>query len=214
MVKAIDLTGEKFNMLTVLNFSRRDKNGFKLWLCKCDCGGEKELYGSVIKSGKTKSCGCLTRHGMTGTRVYNIWLGMKERCYYENGTTYQEYGGRGIKVCDRWLEKYKGFPNFLEDMGDCREGMTLDRIDVNGDYCPENCRWADLSTQIYNQRKSKSNTSGVVGVHWDKRTEKWMAFITCNKERIFLGLFEIFEDACQARADAEIKYFGVNRCNK
>lgn len=213
MPKAIDLSGQKFNMLTILNLVRLDKNGFKIWLCKCDCGNEKELYGQTVKSGRTKSCGCLTRHGMTGTRIYNIWLGMKERCYYEKNARYSDYGGRGIKVCDRWLEQYKGFPNFLQDMGDCGDELTLDRIDTNGNYTPENCRWADLSTQAYNQRIAQTNTSGKTGV-WAtdvKDGVRWVAMIQHENNRIYLGTYDSFEEACVVRRDAEIAYFGVAR---
>lgn len=207
MTKAIDLTGEKYNMLTVIRLARVSDRGFKIWLCLCDCGNEKELYGTVIKSGKTKSCGCLTRHGMTGTPIYLTWKRMFKRCYSIKDVAYPNYGGRGIKVCERWSEKYSGFPNFYNDMGDIPEGMSLDRIDVNGDYSPENCRWATKSVQSYNQRVQKRSKSGKTGVREFKG--RWVANIQHEGERIFLGSFETFEEAATARNEAELYYFGV-----
>lgn len=127
----------------------------------------------------------------------------------ESVAEYSLYGGRGISVCDRWLEKdRKGFFNFLEDMGLAPDGMTLDRIDVNGNYEPGNCRWVDVSTQAYNKRKLEANTSGRTGVYWSKAGNKWVARISKNKVIFELYYGDSFEDAVKAREEAEIKYYG------
>lgn len=154
--KLIDLTGMKFWRWTVVAPARKD--GEVIWWCQCECGTEKFVSGPNLRSGKTKSCGCLQKemarnqhrvHRMSGHPIYNSWGGMRDRCYNPNTKEWQHYGGRGIKVCKRWDE----FKNFLADMFATWEpGLTLDRIDVNGNYEPSNCRWADYSTQNRNRR--------------------------------------------------------------
>ena len=162
------------------------------------------------------SCGCWLRefisensktHGMSGTSTYKSWSKMKERCYLESYAEPEYYRDRGIVVCDRWINS---FENFLEDMGERPDGMTLDRIDVNKGYFKENCRWADPTIQAYNSRKRSDNTSGRTGVHANKKGG-WDAFITYYKETIKLANNVSFEEACKAREDAEIKYYGVNK---
>ena len=131
---------------------------------RCKCGNEFDVNLYKFKEGKSKSCGCLVKnsHGHTyysksnteeGRRTYGSYNSMKKRCYYVEGEHYPHYGGRGIKVCDRWLEEHNGYKNFLEDMGYRPKGMTLDRIDVDGNYEPGNCRWSDNKTQVINQRR-------------------------------------------------------------
>lgn len=148
-----DLTGIRFGKLVAIKpCGKKEKK--TVWLCKCDCGNEVEIVGTALSSGNAKSCGCITKkHGMFGTRIYNVWHTMKERCYVPSQSSYKNYGGRGIKVCDEWQE----FIPFMKwayangyDENAPRGQCTLDRIDYNGDYCPENCRWVDMNVQHNN----------------------------------------------------------------
>lgn len=137
------------------------KGGRKVykWRCVCDCGNETQVVISDLKRGKTKSCGCLNReivsktsmkHGMSKTIEFNIWRGIKQRCNNKKCSTYKYYGNLGVKICDRWLNS---FENFYKDMGDIpSKNHSIDRIDVNGDYSPENCRWSDSKTQSRNKK--------------------------------------------------------------
>ena len=168
MPKALDLTGRKFGRLTAVKRTRScAKNQGWLWECVCECGKTIERTVGVLNSGHVNSCGCLVSErgkalGMTNfrhgeghgrkTKEYRAWTGIKERCCNEKHPNYKNYGGRGIKICARWKENY---PEFLSDMGRANEGQSLDRIDVDGDYEPSNCRWADAKTQSRNRRNTK-----------------------------------------------------------
>lgn len=212
----IDLTGQKFERLTVVKRAKGYIGKGSYWHCKCDCGNEIIVRAQSLKDGQTKSCGCLnkelaikrfTKHGHAQTEkqhpLYKAWVNMKTRCINPNSTGYEDYGGRGIRICQRWMDS---FENFLEDMGEKPSPMhTLDRIDVNGDYCPGNCRWATQTTQSRNQRISKKNKSGIKGVSWSKKKQKWRASITINYKSIYLGLFDTIEEAAEARRKAELK---------
>lgn len=150
--KRIDLTGMRFGTLTVISeVLKRNKHGQILYNVKCDCGKEKQTLGASMKRGLTRSCNTchlLTgSHGMHKSREFKIWSSMKSRCSNPNEPNYKRYGGRGIKVCDDWLES---FVKFYRDMGNSN-GLTLDRIDVNGNYEPSNCRWATCKIQSRNK---------------------------------------------------------------
>lgn len=164
MPKRMNLVGQKFNMLTVLEFYDV-QNGMSRWLCQCDCGKILPVYGRHLKSGNTMSCGCYHKahnkeynykHGESGTRLYNIWGHMKSRCNNPNKKTYRWYGGKGIKVCDQW----KDFTNFREWAlnNGYKENLTIDRIDSNKNYCPENCQWLTMKE---NNDKDRRRYAGI-----------------------------------------------------
>lgn len=150
------MIGTIFKRLTILKVVYSTKNGHKYVLCKCSCGNEKVCRYSHVKSGVINSCGCLRRelntsHGMRQSATYRIWSHIKGRCLNKTDKKYADYGGRGIKVCKSWMK----FENFLKDMGDKSEGLSLDRKDNNKGYSKANCRWATLIEQANNKRNNR-----------------------------------------------------------
>ena len=153
MSHLIDMTGQRFGRLVVIERSGSSKYGRAQWLVQCDCGQMVVTEGASMRSGNSLSCGCAFEeskyiHGHYETPTYKSWANMKNRCQNPNNSRYADYGGRGISVCERW----QTFSNFLADMGERLPGTSIDRIDVDGNYEPSNCRWADASTQRRNQR--------------------------------------------------------------
>ena len=208
MSKIMDLLGRKFGRLTVISRAE-SKGGKAYWNCQCDCGKETVVYGSYLRTGHTKSCGCYNedkkiKHKMYGTPEYRSWNHMLQRCNNKNSHKYSDYGGRGIVVCEKWL----AFENFFADMGQRPHGKTLERIDVNGNYEPSNCKWATATEQQRNQRIQRNNSSGVKGVSWDKSKGKWTAQISVNYKNIYIGRFSSLQEAALARKRAEEKYWG------
>lgn len=216
--------GNRYGMLTVIGFKsyittninsiRRTRTKIK-WECRCDCGKISCVDEKHLSRDYNRSCGCLriqVKHGKSKTLEWRSWAYMRDRCLSENHKQYPEWGGRGIRVCDEWVDFKTGFINFLADMGTCPDGCTLDRIDVNGNYCPENCRWADKSTQNFNTRMKRTNTSGRTGV-FRVRSGKYVAKITVQGDVIHLGTFVDFNLACIARTEAELTHYGVTKEN-
>lgn len=152
--------GMKFNRLTVIKIVRHGSNITTDCLCRCDCGATKVMKLTNVTAGLSKSCGCWLRefkranfkHGMSETREFHTWLGMHRRVDNPNDAKYYRYGGRGIKICDRWRHS---FTYFYKDMGPKPDGMSLGRIDNDADYCPSNCRWETQKQQASNRRTSR-----------------------------------------------------------
>lgn len=182
MPGTVDIIGKCFGKLVVIRRVDNSRHGKARWLCSCDCGKRTTVVGSDLRNGNTKSCGCLQKeitqrmglknikHGYKGTHLYSIWCGMIQRCTYSKNISYPNYGGRGIKVCKRWR---KSFINFLEDMGECPEGLQIERKNNNKGYYKSNCRWATLKEQNRNKRDNRwlfHNGKKQCLIDWSKET--------------------------------------------
>ena len=183
------LIGRRFGRYVVIDTC--PDNSRKV-LCRCDCGNEKYVYDSNLLSGRTMSCGCLSsdvtaernyKHGETKTRLYHVWLNMKRRCNDPRNNRYKDYGGKGVKVCDDW-DDFAGFKKWADDTGydpDARYGQcTIDRIDVNGNYEPGNCRWATIREQCNNRTTNHLLTyNGIT-----KNITEWEEYLGVDKGRL------------------------------
>lgn len=167
MSRRIDITGKRFGRLTVLKIVGCNKWREAMWLCRCDCGNEISVASNNLRRSHTQSCGCLQReattksnttHGKRKTKLYSVWNTMKARCFNCNSKSYKDYGGRGIKVCDEWKNNFQAFYNYVSKLPHfCEEGYTLDRINNDGNYEPNNVRWATRKEQVHNRRKQRGN---------------------------------------------------------
>ncbi|MCK4819018.1 AP2 domain-containing protein [bacterium] len=213
MPKKIEMIGRKFGRWTVKADAGKKGREF-FYKCECSCGTVRDVLGSRLRHGGSQSCGCikpeatrkaLTTHGKRYIPEYKVWSSMLQRCSNPNNCAYDNYGGRGIFVCQRWLV----FANFFDDMGKRPKGFTIERINNNKGYYKGNCKWATVTEQSHNHRARKSNTTGFVGVRWNKKLQKYQAGIGENYKRHHLGTFNRIEDAISARKQAEQKYWGA-----
>ena len=162
MPKYIELTGQRFGKLVVLKRVENAKDGATRFLCQCDCGNTKVIRSKHLKSGAISDCGCEKsqrtrnnnlKHGGSGTRLYNIWIKMRDRCKNPHSADWADYGGRGITVCDKWDSSFESFRKWAESAG-YEKGKSIDRIDVNSGYYPDNCRWVSTQIQANNKRNN------------------------------------------------------------
>jgi len=184
----IDLTDKRFGKLTVLNIAGANKHKQRTWDCICECGNKTNVTGQHLRIGKTKSCGCgqtKIKHGMAGTPIYKVWSAMIQRTTNIKNTSYKDYGGRGITVCDEWLK----FEKFYNDMGDS-SGLTLDRKNNNKGYYKDNCRWATRKEQANNIRSNK-----VLTINGKSRTvSEWSDISKINYDTIIDRLKNNWDD--------------------
>ena len=201
-----DLTGQRFGRLVVIGVD--DRGTRKTYFnCQCDCGNVKSVRADSLIAGMIRSCGCLKKeqdrenltanhsHKMSGTRMYHIWQGMKMRCYNPHDARYDRYGGRGIKVCDEWRNSFQSFYDWAMQNG-YEETLTIDRIDNDGDYCPENCRWSNQQEQARNR---SSNIRITIG-NATKTLTEWCEIFQVDSKVVlaryhrngFIGIDELF----------------------
>lgn len=189
-----DLTGQRFGKLIVIRPLETDNRGYKHYLCQCDCGNQKEVSSRGLRRGSTKSCGCYrseisrnkairlldqTTHGMSKTRLYHIYYGMKARCYNPNNHKYKNYGGRGITICDEWMNSFESFRDWSLANG-YRDDLSIDRINSDGNYEPSNCRWADNITQENN----RTNNTIYEYKNIFHTQKEWCELLGCNRSTI------------------------------
>jgi hypothetical protein len=203
-MKLVDRTGQVFGKLTVLEQAGRDKLKKVLWRCRCECGNETVVVSGSLVTGNTTSCGCEGgnfKHGGTGKGSYNTWRAMIRRCTIPTDKDYPRYGGKGVTVCPAWME----YEQFAKDMGEPQGDETLDRINVYGNYEPDNCRWAGVQTQNRNTRLRVNSTTGYIGV--SVVGKRFLAKITVGKKSYYSKLCDTVEEAAAARKELERKYW-------
>ena len=189
MSKLINLTGKTYGNLVVIKINGRNEYKQIIWECRCKCGNIIDVPGYRLRYNQTKSCGCLKRkrlitHGSTNTHIYNTWWNMKRRCYNQNNPYYKNYGGRGIKVCDEWLNDFTKFKEWSLSNG-YTDTLTLDRKDVNGDYEPNNCRWVNNVVQQNNRRNNRYITYN----NQTKTIAQWCRIIGIPRSTLYKRLF-------------------------
>lgn len=199
-----DMTPRLIGETYLRKVSENSHQRYTYGLYECQyCGTQWECRTTVINRGYTKSCGCLIsknnkKHGLSLSRFYSIWRNMLARCYNKKFKQFNDYGGSGITVCEEWLD-VKNFIDWVENKSNWEEGLTLDRIDNNKGYSPDNCTFSTRTIQSINQRQQSNNTSGYVGVAWDKNKGKWAVRIQIFKKEKHIGTFKTIEEAVLAR---------------
>lgn len=212
------LAGAKYGRLTTIE--RNAGSGSARWSCICECGNLTSVLAEDLKTGNTKSCGCykrdvtvkrnteiMTKHGLSEHPLYKIWNEMVRRCHNPQSTSYSYYGARGISVCEEWRDDVAAFINWAEKESNWKEGLTIERIDVNGNYEPSNVTWDTFYIQAINTRVGSNNKSGYRGVGFVKSSKQWRARITHLDKQHQLGLFDNIDEAVEARQLGEIQYF-------
>ena len=188
MSKVIEMSGRRFGLLTVIDRAE-SKSGKAYWNCVCDCGNVTVASGSNLRSGAVKSCGCLLKkekdtHHLSGTRLYRIWRAMINRCTDENYWAYKYYGAKGVTICEQWENDFVEFKNWSESSGYC-DSLTLDRIDNNKGYSPENCKWSTRKQQSNNRSFCKM-------IEYQGRTQtlmQWCEELGLNYKRTHSRLY-------------------------
>lgn len=196
MGKLLNLSGKKFGRWTVIDRDTSKKHKKSMWNCVCECGEKRVVQGYNLSSGSSRSCGCLSSdtakhnnstHGLSNTKEYATWERMIQRCENESHRDYNDWGGRGIRVCSQWR---LSFETFLEDMGHRpSDSHSIDRIDNDGNYEPSNCRWATKSQQIRNRRVFKKSKTGITGVSFHKRS--YFATLSRGGKRVAEKYFSV-----------------------
>lgn len=211
MVKRKDYHGVVVNGMTFVKRTGNKLGKDIAWLVRCHCGNEFEARSYNVLSGNTRSCGCsYGTHKATGTPLYGVWKNMKARCSNPNIPSYHRYGGRGITVCKEWEEDFSVFRSWAEQEGYYKHSkkLSIDRIDNDKGYSPDNCRWTTKLTQSRNRSPSSGSKSGVRGVNWSDRDRRWYARIMSGGTSAYLGSFKDVDSAIKARMEAEIELWG------
>lgn len=199
MGSRLDLTGKRFGRWTVLKYAGK---GICKWTCQCDCGIIKDVKTANLTHGRSVSCGCfkdeqlkktIVKHGQSQTKLYKVWNSMRQRCENPNLKSYKNYGARGICVCKEW-ENFDNFYQWATNAGYYKlKRPTIERINNDGNYCPENCKWATPLEQSYNKRTF--NSSGIRGISWSMRRKAWVAQFWYKGVSYYVGQFKDIEQA-------------------